>query len=144
MFKGLLGTPHGKGSVLHSSDLLACQELRRLSVLDILKEKHPQARSAVPEAITDPLNDDSVQPHPIIFEQITANTIRQSSCSPILRCGRTFGSGAPASVGRRLCLACPLLPIYAALTCANCKAFVLLHHSYPTDPPPSLPSDYTW
>ncbi len=138
MFQGLLGYyPHmaKEVSCIPVTSLFLSRSGTQTTVLDILKEKHPQARPAVPEAITDPPNDDSVQPHPIIFEQITAivpskQLLSDLKVQPDLRVWMPIMHGdvfaypfkTPSALDARLHRCAPQLP----------------------DPPPSLPSDCTW
>ncbi len=70
-------TTKGKGGVLRASDPIGDH-----TVLDVLREKHPQARPATQEALipNPPLDPVSASPHhTIIFEQITAKTIKDAA-----------------------------------------------------------------
>ena len=45
-----------------------------MSVLDILKQKHPEGKRVIPSEI-DPFNPSPNEPHPVIFEQITGQLV---------------------------------------------------------------------
>ena len=84
-----------KGSVLRASDPIG-----DLIVLDVLREKHPQARPVTQEALIANPSVDSTDPsvpalpHPIIFEQITAKTIKNAAL-------HTKGSAGPSGLDSR-------------------------------------------
>ena len=62
------------------------------SVLDILKSKHPSAQPVFPAALPEG-NADPPDVHPIIFDQITAATIR---CFSLCTKGAAGSSGIDA------------------------------------------------
>ena len=89
----------GRSSVLHVNDPTDANDPDSKHVLDILKSKHPHGKPATQEA----LMHKNVQPenaHPIIFDQITAASIRSASL-------RTKGSAGPSGIDahcwRRMC-----------------------------------------
>ena len=108
-----------------SSDFL--DGTQQKTVLDILKEKHPQARGSNHSPTH------SVQPHPIIYEQITASTIKTAAL-------RTKGAAGPSGLDahqwRRLCSSfktasadlCHSLALVAMCLCSS----TIKHHSYLT------------
>lgn len=70
------------------------------TVTDVLEEKHPHRKPVHPEALLEEANDDSF--HPIIFDNITAETIR----SAVLHTQGAAGpSGLDALSWKRLCTA---------------------------------------
>ena len=60
------------------------------TVLSILKEKHPQAKTANTNYITE-VSEDTMPYHPSIFEQINAKTVRKSTL-------KTHGSQGPSGL----------------------------------------------
>ena len=72
------------------------------TVLDILKAKHPPGAAALPETLVD---DDEVDPpefHPVIFNNITAEAVREAA----IRCNGSAGpSGLDAAAWQRMCTA---------------------------------------
>ena len=69
-----------------------------LTVRQILKEKHPIGRDPSPEILLQTAGEQSV--HPIVFEPIDANCIRQAALRVI---GGAGPSGLDADAWRRLC-----------------------------------------
>ena len=68
------------------------------TVLSILKEKHPQAKTANTNYITE-ISEDTMPNHPSIFEQINAKTVRKSTLKTH---GRHGPSGPDACEWRRI------------------------------------------
>ena len=92
----LLSDKEEKG-LLGLSDIIT-DETQSKSVWDILKEKHPPAQMINHDSIVPPL--ESMEVHPVFFEQIDASLIRKT----VLRCKGAAGpSGLDASAWRRLC-----------------------------------------
>ena len=60
------------------------------TVLSILKEKHPQAKTANTNYITE-VSEDTMPYHPSIFEQINAKLVRKSNL-------KTHGSHGPSGL----------------------------------------------
>lgn len=93
-------SPNGRGRVLDLNEVVppsSAEENNHMTVLDVLKSKHPAGRPAAPEAI---LQGIAPETHPIVFEKLTAATIRSAS----LRCQGAAGpSGLDASAWKRLC-----------------------------------------
>lgn len=92
-------TQNGNSGVLHVDDPADRSDPESRSVLDVLKFKHPQAQPASPDAVL--LNSSEVpQIHPVIFDQITASSIRSAAL-------RTKGAAGPSGIDahcwRRLC-----------------------------------------
>ena len=83
--------------ILHLDDLENPNDPTSQSVKDILISKHPKGQEAYRECITE---DEPQEPHPIIFEGITSNSIR--SCALKTR-GAAGPSGLDAHMWRRLC-----------------------------------------
>ena len=92
-------TQKGNSGVLHVDDPADRSDPESQSVLDILKSKHPQAQPASPDAVL--LNSsEAPQIHPVVFDQITASSIRSAAL-------RTKGAAGPSGIDahcwRRLC-----------------------------------------
>ena len=89
-----------KGKVLDPDDIAVeggSEGVQPKTVLDVLKEKHPQGSSIDPEAL---LDSAPVPSHPVVFEKLTGETIRHAA----LHCQCAAGpSGLDASCWRRLC-----------------------------------------
>ena len=60
------------------------------TVLSILKEKHPQSKTAITNYITE-ISEDAMTYHPSVFEQINAKTVRKSFL-------KTHGSQGPSGL----------------------------------------------
>ena len=88
-------TTKGQSSFLSPNRLI---KGRDKTVLDVLKEKHPEDQPLVPTCIADPANAESF--HPVFFSQIDRAQIR----STILKTQGAAGpSGLDATYWRRLC-----------------------------------------
>ena len=72
--------------------------IERKTVLSILKEKHPQAKTAKTNYITE-VSEDTMPYHPSIFEQINAKTVLKST---LKMHGRHGSSGLDACEWRRI------------------------------------------
>ena len=89
----------GKGRVLHLGDIVNKQDSVPVTVLDVLRSKHPYAQPARPEAM---ILGNPAPPsvHPVVFDQINANSIRAAAL-------RTNGAAGPSGIDahswRRLC-----------------------------------------
>ena len=117
-------TPSG-GVLSLSAHVEINGEQRR--VFDILKDKHPQSPApAHPDALVDEALADSPLFHPVLFEQITGDTIRSAAL-------RTEGSAGPSGIdatgSRRMCTAfhaasTSLCNALAAVTRRLCTEYV--------------------
>ena len=72
--------------VLPLDELCGTQTVRQ-----VLGEKHPSARTVNPQAVLSPGEVNSVEVHPVLFDQITGDSIRASAM-------RTQGSAGPSGV----------------------------------------------
>lgn len=91
----------GNGGVLKAGDRVDLGDQGVKSVLDILRSKHPCASPAPTEAL---LCRSATPPsvHPVVFEQITASSIRSAALNTT---GAAGPSGLDAHCWRRLCSA---------------------------------------
>ena len=89
----------GKTGILHVSDKVECGEQGHLPVADVLKAKHPAAKSAHPSALIENSDAYPTVP-PVVFDQITGSSIRQAA---LRMKGAHSPSGLDAHTWRRLC-----------------------------------------
>ena len=66
------------GSTLHPNDIVTSTDKEKLTVLDVLKSKHPASSPPSEDAIL-PAAHDPPTIHPVIFDSITAKTIRSAA-----------------------------------------------------------------
>ena len=107
MFEGKTGAAldllsnKGKGGILHAGDLAAKDnpDNPAMSVLDVLKSKHPVAQHASSEALLS-VNQETLEPHPVIFDRIDASSIRTAALNTK---GAAGPSGLDAHCWRRHC-----------------------------------------
>ncbi len=84
----LLKDEHGDG-VLNPDDTIS-NGSTAMSVLDVLKNKHPQGKPASRAALITPTTNET-EVHPVIFEKIDASLIRSTAL-------RTSGSACPSGL----------------------------------------------
>ena len=89
----------GRGGILCADDLVELGNSCGKTVLDILRSKHPTTEPASPDALLEGSADPLVV-HPVVFDQITAGTIRRAALSTK---GATGPSGIDYYGWRRLC-----------------------------------------
>ena len=99
MSTGIISAAIGCFSDKKSKGVLPLNEvIEGKTVLGILKEKHPQAKTAKTNYITE-VSEDTMPHHPSIFKQINVKTVRKST----LKTHRSHGpSGLDASEWRRI------------------------------------------
>ena len=85
MSTGKISAPIGCVSDKKTKRVLLLEEK---TVLCILEEKHPQAKTANPKYVTE-VSEDTMPYHPSIFKQINAKTLRKST-------PKTDGSHVPS------------------------------------------------
>ena len=68
----------GRGGILHAQDPIDASDPESLSVLDILKSKHPRAQPASRISVPQVSNDFPVI-HPVVLDQIDASSIRSEA-----------------------------------------------------------------
>ena len=74
-------TDEDKGGLLNPSDMISIGDIT-MTVLDALKNKHPQGMPASRDALIPPTIN-QVEVHPVIFEKIDASLIRATVCAPL-------------------------------------------------------------
>jgi len=105
MFKGKtsaalqLLSQKGKGGILHVGDHINSNDSGSLTVLDVLRMKHPQAMPASPEALPF-VTSEIPQDHSVIFDCIDGSAIRSAALHTK---GAAGPSGIDAHCWRRLC-----------------------------------------
>ena len=118
-------TKFNRGSILHLSDIVSSTSDEKLTVLDVLKSKHPASTPPSEKSII-PAAHDPPTIHPVIFDSITAKTIRSAA---LRITGAAGPSGIDARGWRRLCTSFKsasddLCHSLALLTRRLCKEFV--------------------
>ena len=86
-------TDEDKGGVLNPSDMISIGDIT-MTVLDALKNKHPQGMPASRDALIPPTIN-QVEVHPVIFEKIDASLIRATAL-------RTSGSAGPSGTDAKM------------------------------------------
>ena len=86
-------TDEDKGGVLNPSDMISIGDIT-MTVLDALKNKHPQGMPASRDALIPPTIN-QVEVHPVIFEKIYASLIRATAL-------RTSGSAGPSGTDAKM------------------------------------------
>ena len=111
-----------RGGSLRMDDMVQVNDELRC-VHDILREKHPQAQPAAPEAL---LEGETGSSNPVIFESLTAAIIRQtalhakgSPCKGVLT--PMHGGGSATVTARCLTISAPNL-----LHCGGCSPLIQL------------------
>ena len=105
MFQGKINaalqllSQHGKGGILSADEMVDLGGEGEKSVLDILYSKHPHPEPVSMDALPEGYNDPP-EAHPVIFDQITASSIR---CATLRTKGAAGPSGMDAHCWRRLC-----------------------------------------
>ena len=104
MFQGKINaalqllSQQGKGGVLCADEMVDLGD-GETTVLDILHSKHPHSEPVSMDALPEGHNDPP-EVHPVIFDQITASTIRYAALHTK---GAAGPSGIDAHCWRRLC-----------------------------------------
>ena len=94
-------TQQGRGGVLHVHDPVDASDPDSLTIIDVLKSKHPhdQAQPASIDSVLLP-STDAPEIHSVVFDRIDTSSIRSAAL-------RTKGSAGPSSINahcwRRLC-----------------------------------------